>query len=77
MSGIMYLQMRNGLTNSFPNLLSDRPTAGARFKFQGPEAEKADPDAIASPDGSLRIEKTRLFRGDRPGGLGPGGASAL
>ena len=77
MPGIRYLQMRNGLAKGFSSISGiDRPPAGASSS-KWPEAEKADPEAIASRDGSLRIEKTRLFQGTGSGALALPAASAL
>lgn len=58
MPGIMYLQMRNGLANSFPDHLSDRPDRRRALQILGPEAEKPDPNAFANQYETLSIEKT-------------------
>jgi hypothetical protein len=58
MPGIMYLQMRNGLANSFPDHLSDRPDRRRALQILGPEAEKPDPNAFADRYEPLSIEKT-------------------
>jgi hypothetical protein len=58
MPGIMYLQMRNGLANSFPDHLSDRPDRRPALQILGPEAEKPDPNAFADRYETLSIEKT-------------------
>jgi hypothetical protein len=58
MPGIMYLQMRNGLANSFPDRLSDRPDRRRALQILGPEAEKRDPNAFADRYEPLSIEKT-------------------
>jgi hypothetical protein len=58
MPGIMYLQMRNGLANSFPDHLSDRPDRRHALQILGPEAEKPDPNAFADRYETLSIEKT-------------------
>jgi hypothetical protein len=58
MPGIMYLQMRNGLANSFPDHLSDRPDRRRALQVQDLEAEKPDPNAVADRYETLSIEKT-------------------
>src|SRR5947209_1852634 len=73
----MYLQMRSGLANSFPDHPGDRSDRWRALQILGPEAEKSRSEAFASRDPSLRIEKTRLFQGTGRGGLGPARASAL
>jgi hypothetical protein len=70
------LQMHNGQQLSRPPQRPTRPPAGASSS-KWPEAEKADPEAIASRDGSLRIEKARLFQGTGSGALALPAASAL
>jgi len=50
--------MRNGLANSFPDHLSDRPDRRRALQILGPEAEKPDPNAFADRYEPLSIEKT-------------------
>src|ERR1700730_13852726 len=40
MPGIMYLQMRNGLANSFPDHFSDRPNRRRALQVLGPRGPK-------------------------------------